>query len=109
MTLAALARLRPFLLAAGDRVWGGDGNHAMEGPDHAGSRAGQAAIRQLVADAGLVVATRNAPHAIEGLSSIDHIAVPAAWTVTSPRRIDATAEGRRLSDHDAYVVEAGPA
>jgi len=38
------------------------------------------------------------------LLSIDHVAVPAGVAAVAAR-IDVTHEGRRLSDHDAYVVE----
>jgi hypothetical protein len=37
--------------------------------------------------------------------SIDHIAVPAAWTVHALEHRRATHGGSRISDHDAYVVE----
>jgi hypothetical protein len=44
----------------------------------------------------------------KGHRSIDHIAVPIAWDVTGVYRLQAAAEGRRLSDHDAYVVAVDP-
>ena len=50
------------------------------------------------------VPTAELPHAIDGLRSIDHIAVPRAWSSTASR-IRAELDGRRLPDHDAYVVE----
>ena len=53
---------------------------------------------------GLVVPTAELPHPIEGLLSIDHIAVPQGTAATA-RQVAATHEGRRLSDHDAYVVD----
>lgn len=103
-TKAALGRLRPAVTpGAHPVVWGGDWNHAMTGTEHAGSREGRLAIQELVADAGLRVATAGQRHAIEGLLSIDHVAVPEAWD-TACRRIVADNRGRRLSDHDAYVV-----
>ena len=105
-TIAALDRLRPALLAAGDRlVWGGDWNHAMRGREYAGSKAGRVAIQELATACRLQVATAGQPHAIDGLLSIDHIAVPDDARIPSARRIVAEADGRRLSDHDAYVVE----
>jgi endonuclease/exonuclease/phosphatase family metal-dependent hydrolase len=107
-TTAALARLRPTLVDAGRPVvWGGDWNHAMAGREYAGTTAGRAAIHDLLAEAGLCVVTAGQPHAIDGLLSIDHIAVPAGARVGSCRRVAAVADGRRLSDHDAYVVELG--
>lgn len=105
-TKAALARLTPSLMpGARDVVWGGDWNHAMDGPEMAGSKEGRRAIQDLAHDAGLRVATSAQRHAIPSLLSIDHIAVPSAWS-TSCRRIVAEHRGKRLSDHDAYVVLA---
>lgn len=76
MTLAALGRLGPSLISNEHAVvWGGDWNHAMTGREHAGSMEGRGAIEALVATAGLVVTTVDAPHRIDGLLSIDHIAV----------------------------------
>jgi hypothetical protein len=57
-----------------------------------------------VADLGLAVPTGDRPHRIEGVLSIDRIAVPATWAVASCRRVPADG----LSDHDAYVVEVAP-
>lgn len=105
-TIAALDDLRAALtLGERLRVWGGDWNHAMRGREWAGSKEGQIAIRKLAADAGLLVATADEPHRIDGLLSIDHIAVPKAWATTC-RRVVAAAGDDRLSDHDAYVVDA---
>lgn len=107
ITLAALDRLAPSLASAGGSlVWGGDWNHAMTGREYAGSAAGRAAIQALAATTGLTVTTADAPHRIEGLPSIDHIAVPSTWMHRPARRVVAEAEGRRLSDHDAYIVDA---
>jgi len=106
ITVAALARLRPALTS--DQcpvVWGGDWNHAMDGREYAGSTIGRGAIKELVSEAGLDVATAHEPHAIDGLLSIDHIAVPAGWQVASCRRVVAEADGTRLSGHDAYLVD----
>jgi hypothetical protein len=89
-------------------VWGGDWNHALSGPEYAGSKAGREVILEFVSQRGLQVPTAEAPHRIDGLLSIDHIAVPSDWVVTSMARVAAEAQGRRLSDHDAYVVDAAP-
>lgn len=51
-----------------------------------------------------MVPTAELPHPIEGLLSIDHVAVPEGTSATA-RRVEATHEGNRLSDHDAYVVD----
>ncbi|GAA1934298.1 hypothetical protein [Nocardioides hwasunensis] len=40
---------------------------------------------------------------IDGLVSIDHIAVPRGSSAVATR-IEASYDGKRLSDHDAYVV-----
>ena len=105
MTVPVLERLRPALAAAPWAIWGGDWNHAVNGPERAGSLAGRRAILDAVAGLGLAIPTADQPHAIDGLATIDHIALPAAWRVTSCRRVVAEADGARLSDHDAYVVE----
>ena len=96
-----LLRLR----AAPSLVWGGDWNHALTGREYAGSKAGRDAITGALDELGLVVPTTELPHAIEGLLSIDHVAVPAG-SAASARRVVAECEGKRLSDHDAYVVDA---
>lgn len=109
MTEAALTRLRSGLRNAGLPImWGGDWNHALHGREYAGSVAGRRSILDLVAQLKLRVPTENLAHAIPGLLSIDHIAVPAQWRFTDCRRIVAAAAGKRLSDHDAYVLDARP-
>ena len=45
------------------------------------------------------------PHAIDDLLSIDHIAVPLGLQATASR-VSAEHDGKRLSDHDAYVLDA---
>ena len=85
-------------------MWGGDWNHALTGKEYAGSIGGRRFILGAVDDLGLEVPTAELPHAIDGLLSIDHVAVPRAWS-SSASRISAELDGRRLSDHDAYVVE----
>ncbi|WP_210438800.1 endonuclease/exonuclease/phosphatase family protein [Nocardioides xinjiangensis] len=95
-----LLRLRPCR----SLVWGGDWNHALTGREHAGSAGGRAAISRAVAELGLTVPTAELPHALDGLLSIDHVALPAGTAATA-RRVVAEHDGRRLSDHDAYVVD----
>jgi hypothetical protein len=90
----------------GPIVWGGDWNHALTGREYAGSKAGRASITNALDELGLVVPTTELPHAIDGLLSIDHVAVPARSSATA-RRVLAECDGKRLSDHDAYVVETG--
>jgi hypothetical protein len=97
-TEATVAKLGPHLTAA--TVWGGDFNHAMTGPEHAGSKAGRGHVQDLLRTLGLRVPTTHLAHRIPGLLSIDHVAVPNGSVVSSASRTDATG----LSDHDAYVV-----
>lgn len=92
----------------GRLVWGGDWNHALQGREHAGSKAGRAHVLEAVAALGLVVPTTYLPHQIESLLSIDHVAVPAGASVLAATHHSTTYDGGRLSDHDAYVVEVGP-
>jgi hypothetical protein len=103
-TQNAVAELLRHLPTDGS-VWGGDWNHALSGPEYAGSRGGRELILKCVSQLGLDVPTAAAPHRIEGLRSIDHIAMPSNWATTSMSRVVAEAQGLRLSDHDAYVVE----
>jgi endonuclease/exonuclease/phosphatase family metal-dependent hydrolase len=81
-------------------VWGGDFNHALEGPERAGSRSGRASILGFLDDLGLTAVTTSLPHRL-GERTIDHVAVPRSSRVRAVEHHDA----HRLSDHDAYVVE----
>lgn len=67
--------------AVAPTVWGGDWNHAMSGREWSGSQQGRRAILEAVDRLGLQFPTASAPHQIDELWSIDHIAVPAFWTV----------------------------
>ncbi len=98
--MAPIARLRQPV------VWGGDWNHALEGPDHVGSKEGRERIFEVLDALGLQVPTADLD-AHRGERSIDHVAVPKEWVVVSAERVEAVADGKRLSDHDAYVVEIG--
>lgn len=91
--------------AAAPTVWGGDWNHAMSGREWSGSQHGRLSIQEALDGLGLQVPTASAPHQIDGLLSIDHIAVPAAWKVLVDEHHPATFCGARISDHDAYVIE----
>jgi endonuclease/exonuclease/phosphatase family metal-dependent hydrolase len=96
--VAPIARLRPPV------VWGGDWNHALEGTDHVGSREGRDHIFGVLDTLGLQVPTADLD-AHRGERSIDHIAVPKEWVLVGTERVEAVVGGKRLSDHDAYVVE----
>lgn len=106
ITAAALVRLRAGLLARGyPVVWGGDWNHALHGPERAGTTKGRESLGTLISELELKVPTERLPHVKPGLFSIDHIAVPTGWHVADRRRVVAAADGKRLSDHDAYIVD----
>jgi len=96
--VAPVGRRRPPV------VWGGRWNHALEGPDHVGSKKGREHIFAVVDALGLQVPTADLPAHRGGLS-IDHVAVPKDWVLVAAEPVPASVEGRRLSDHDAYVVE----
>lgn len=85
-------------------IWGGDWNQALEGRDYVGSSAGRKGILELVNDSRLSVPTTTLGSASRGHRAIDHIAIPISWDVTAVQRLEAAVAGRRLSDHDAYVV-----
>lgn len=85
-------------------VWGGDWNHALVGREYAGSIGGRTSITAALTELGLTVPTTDLPHRIDGLLTIDHVAVPASVSA-SASRIPAEAGGKRLSDHDAYAVD----
>ncbi|ANH39185.1 hypothetical protein I601_2769 [Nocardioides dokdonensis FR1436] len=93
------------IAAAAPTVWGGDWNHALEGREYASSKAGRDHLLKSLAELGLSAATTDARHQIDGLLSIDHIAVPTGWSARVEHHSALLAEGR-LSDHYAYVAEA---
>lgn len=84
-------------------VWGGDWNHALAGREYAGSIAGRHAVTAALAKHQLQTPTAALPHRLPDGLSIDHIAVPSAWTAVA-KRVEATG----LSDHDVYVAEVTP-
>jgi hypothetical protein len=102
-TVDKATRTIETLLAALPRerlIWGGDWNHALSGGEHAGTKGGRITLLAALDTLGLGVPTAELPHRIEGLLSIDHIAVPAGVEASATR-----VEAAGLSDHDAYVVE----
>lgn len=101
---ATLAGIRPAIDA--NTVWGGDWNQAFEGREFVGTLAGRDAITETLEANHLSLPTKSLSSAASGHRSIDHIAVPVAWDVHGAYRVSAQARGRRLSDHDAYVVAA---
>jgi hypothetical protein len=94
-------------LAPTRSVWGGDFNHAIDGPlTWSGSAVGRAQIDGLIAVGELTMPTARLPHRRPGSLSIDHVGTPHDWTIIDASRIEVAAA---LSDHDAYVVTAEPA
>ena len=91
-------------LAFGPLVWGGDWNHALIGREYSGSLGGRNAIMRMIARRHLQVPTSDLPHRIDGLLSIDHIAVDQSARILRAERFAANG----LSDHDGYVIEVGP-
>jgi hypothetical protein len=67
------------------------------------SRVGRPAILAALESLGLVCPTLALPHRLDGMTSIDHIAIPVSVGYEKPRHIAVPA---RLSDHDAYVLDA---
>lgn len=100
----AIDDLLLHLRVADSLVWGGDWNHALTGKEYAGSIGGRQAVLAALESVSLDATTAGLPHRIDGLFTIDHLAVPAGLS-SRAWRIDATHECKRLSDHDAYVVE----
>lgn len=104
-TSHAVRRLVDALPAA-STVWGGDWNHAFEGTETAGSLGGREEIRAGLRVLGAELLTASQPHRLDGLSTIDHLAVPMGTRLTgTPRRLSMQSGGRHLSDHDAYVAD----
>ncbi|MFQ6172694.1 endonuclease/exonuclease/phosphatase family protein [Oryzobacter sp. R7] len=102
---AAVTRRLADSLPRGATVWGGDWNHALHGPERAGSLEGREHLREAVEKLDLRVVTAECPHRVAGLSTIDHVAVPAGTSVRTVRRVEMKASRRHLTDHDAYVVD----
>ena len=100
--VSTLKVLAPFLHEQKHLVWGGDWNHSLAGPERAGSAAGRMHLLALVDDLGLCVPTAGLSHHLTGLLSIDHVAVRGG--AEDAGRVVATTDGRRLGDHDFYVV-----
>jgi hypothetical protein len=103
---SVLAALAPVV----DRhtVWGGDWNQSLHGREYVGTTAGRASILSFCADRSLDVPTALLASATPSMRSIDHLAIPNTWRLDGVRRIVARSGTRRLSDHDAYVVDTSP-
>lgn len=93
------------VLRRGGLMWGGDWNHSLFGAEWAGSKAGRADLECVLEELGLQVPTRDLSHRIDGVGSIDHIAVSQRATVVDAARVSGIGPDGALSDHDAYFVE----
>lgn len=102
-TAAAVMNIR----VAAPAVWGGDWNHELTGRLFAGSKDGRTSILAALDHLGLSAPTAASPHRLPGAKSIDHVALPAFWSVTAVEHVSTIVDGVGLSDHDAYVVEIG--
>jgi hypothetical protein len=85
-------------------IWGGDWNHELSGRISAGSKTGREAILGLLRQHQMQVPT-TVLGSERGSGSVNHIAVPGDRKVTRVERHEAMSGGKRLSDHDAYVVQ----
>jgi hypothetical protein len=83
-------------------VWGGDWNHSLVGAEVAGSKGGRSALLKAIESLRLSVPSAELMHRNNICNAIDHIGVPKNWSIMSAERIPAD----KLSDHDAYVIEA---
>ena len=97
---AAVDELEPFLAGQERQVWGGDWNQTMHGPFDGSSKAGRARLQLALERLELSLPTQELPRGALPMFTIDHIAVPG--TTSKARHV---AVDRRLSDHDAYVVD----
>ncbi len=87
-------------------VWGGDWNHALDGHEVAGNKQGRMHLLDALQELGLTVPTASLPSRVDGFQgerylSIDHIAIPASWTVLRTQHIPCYG----LSDHHAYKID----
>jgi hypothetical protein len=83
-------------------VWGGDWNHSLIGVEVAGSKGGRSAVLRAIESLKLSVPTSELMHRNDICNAIDHIGVPKNWSIKSAERIPSD----KLSDHDAYVIDA---
>nr|WP_143056222.1 endonuclease/exonuclease/phosphatase family protein [Pedococcus cremeus] len=103
-TQSTLSDLVPRLAEHRPLVWGGDWNHSLEGPERAGSMAGRRQLQEALAGLGLRAETAGLPHRLPGVRSIDHIAIDRRLQGEA-RAVLAVCRERRLSDHDAFVLD----
>lgn len=107
----ALARLKTALESgATDLVLGGHWSQELAGEHLLGTPDGREMIAEFLAALDLQVPTAGLPRGDEDEGrSIEHIAVPSAWTVNAATRLVADIEGHpRAPRHDVYVVDVEP-
>lgn len=108
---AAIGRLKTGLgSGAADVVLGGHWSQELDGENLLGTPDGREMIGELLSVLDLQVPTADLPRMGEDEGrSVEHIAVPSAWTVTTATRLVAEIEGHpRTALHDVYVVEVEP-
>jgi hypothetical protein len=106
-----LERLRAGLgSGTGELVLGGQWSQELDGEDVLGTPDSRQMIGALLDELDLQVPTATLPRiGDDGGRSVQHVAVPRAWTVTSATHLVAEIEGHaRGSRHDVYVVEVEP-
>jgi hypothetical protein len=117
MAIATIESLKNQLPES-NLVWGGDWNQNLCGVwENVGSKASRDFLESTIATLELQVPTAGLPYRLSDCRhTIDHIAVPSAWEVTSTKQVAARGRSweimnatqvpaRGLSDHDAYVIE----
>lgn len=77
-----------------------------QGRETAGSLGGRQHINLALDALQLRPVTAELAHRIDGLRTIDHIAIPQRAGLRAVRHVDMAAAGKPLSDHDAYIIEA---
>lgn len=86
-------------------VWAGDFNQNLLGPLHGGSAKRREELQKRLASLGFEAWNRLAPHAVDGLFTIDLICGPNHLAVAGNETIANTVDGQVVSDHAGYVVD----
>ncbi|WP_322937868.1 hypothetical protein [Nocardioides bizhenqiangii] len=90
-------------------IWGGDWNASFAPRGYTGARGSREVLRKAADRLQLRIATEHLDIQAGNDKSIDHVAVPAHWTVCAAGQHRAEDQHGLLSDHDAYVVQVSPA
>ncbi len=86
-------------------VWAGDFNQNLLGPLYGGSARRREELQKRLGGLGFEAWNRLAPHAIDGLFTIDLICGPDHIAVERTETIANTIDGDVVTDHAGYVVE----